>query len=216
MRETGAARKARAEEILARLSKEYPDSACSLDFRNPFELLVMTVLSAQCTDETVNRVAPALFRAFPDPAALAGAPQAAVERLIHPTGFYRAKARNIRLASRALVEEHGGEVPRALAALIALPGVGRKTANVVLWNAFGIREGIAVDTHVTRLSGRLRLTGHERPQGIEEDLMRLVPEETWGHVTHLLIDHGRAVCTARKPRCDGCAVNDLCPSAFRV
>ncbi len=203
----------RMPEILRRLKRLYPDARCALDYRNPYELLVATILSAQCTDARVNQVTPDLFRRYPDPAALAQARQAELERMIQSTGFFRNKARNLIAMAQALVAEHRGEVPRSMAALCALPGVGRKTANVVLGNAFGINAGITVDTHVTRLARLLRLTRHEDPLKIEQDLMKLVPRKDWALVSHLLILHGRNVCIARRPRCGECVLAGLCPSA---
>jgi endonuclease-3 len=201
--------------LLGRLKEAYPDAACALFHRDPYQLLVATILSAQCTDVRVNLVTPALFENYPDAARLARARQADVERLIQSTGFFRNKAKNLIAMARAVVADHGGEIPRTMEQLQALPGVGRKTANVVLGNAFGINEGVTVDTHVTRLSGLLGLTRHTDPVKIEKDLMMLVPQEEWTIVSHLLILHGRAVCIARRPRCGDCALADLCPSAAR-
>jgi endonuclease III len=212
-RESAAARRRRTGEIVARLQAEYPDSRCSLDFTSPLQLLVATVLAAQCTDERVNAVTPELFRRLPTARHLAAAPLAEIEELVKSTGFYRNKAKALQGLGLALAAEHGGEVPADMAELRALPGVGRKTANVVLGNAFGRAEGIVVDTHVQRLSGRLGLTAESEPEKIERDLMALVPAEHWTLVSHLLIDHGRAVCKARKPECGRCVVNALCPSA---
>jgi endonuclease III len=212
-KESAAARRRRTGEIVARLRTEYPDSRCSLDFQSPLQLLVATVLAAQCTDERVNAVTPELFRRLPTARDLATAPLAEIEELVRSTGFYRNKARALQGLGQALVAEHGGEVPAAMDALRALPGVGRKTANVVLGNAFQRAEGIVVDTHVHRLSGRLGLTTETAAEKIERDLTALVPHEDWTDVSHLLIDHGRAVCKARKPECGRCVVNALCPSA---
>jgi endonuclease III len=212
-KESAAARRRRTGEIVARLRAEYPDSRCSLDFQSPLQLLVATVLAAQCTDERVNAVTPELFRRLPTARDLATAPLAEIEELVRSTGFYRNKARALQGLGQALVAEHGGEVPAAMDALRALPGVGRKTANVVLGNAFQRAEGIVVDTHVSRLSGRLGLTAESAAEKIERDLMALVPQEDWTDISHLLIDHGRAVCKARKPECGRCVVNALCPSA---
>lgn len=203
----------RAPEILRRLMAAYPDAHCSLDFRTPFELLVATILSAQCTDARVNMVTPALFARYPDAAALAEADQEEVEALIKSTGFFRNKAKSLLGMARALVERHGGEVPDDMAALTALPGVGRKTANVILGNAFGREEGIVVDTHVTRVSGRLALTRHQDPVKIEQELVALFPRERWTLLSHLFIEHGRRICDARAPKCGECPVADLCPSA---
>jgi endonuclease-3 len=202
--------------ILAALKAEYPDAHCALEHRTPFELLVATILSAQCTDVRVNLTTPALFARYPTPAALAGADQAELEALVRPTGFFRTKARNLIGMATALMADHGGEVPADMAALKALPGVGRKTANVVLGNAFGRNEGVTVDTHVTRLAGLLKLTRHHDAAKIETDLMRLVPPKDWTLVSHLLISHGRAVCIARRPRCATCVLRQLCPSADKA
>lgn len=204
---------ARAPEILARLKQEYPDAHCALDHADAYQLLVATILSAQCTDARVNLVTPALFAAYPGPAALARAQQPDVERLVQSTGFFRNKARNLIAMAQAVMASHGGAIPRTMAELHALPGVGRKTANVVLGNAFGISEGVTVDTHVTRLSGLLRLTRQVEPVKIEQDLMQLVPQADWTLVSHLLILHGRAVCIARRPRCQSCVLRELCPSS---
>jgi endonuclease-3 len=203
----------RAPEILARLTREYPGATCSLDHRNAFELLAATILSAQCTDARVNLTTPALFARFPDAAALAEAEQEELESLIRSTGFFRNKAKSLLGMARALVERHGGEVPADMEALTTLPGVGRKTANVILGNAFGVNEGVVVDTHVSRLSQRLALTSHADPVRIEQDLVRLFPRESWTLLSHLLIDHGRAVCEARAPKCERCVVSDLCPAS---
>jgi len=199
--------------LLGRLREAYPDAACALTHQNPYQLLVATILSAQCTDVRVNLVTPALFAKYPDAARLARARQTDVERLVQSTGFFRNKAKNLIAMAQAVVAEHGGEIPRTMDALRALPGVGRKTANVVLGNAFGMNEGVTVDTHVTRLSRLLRLTRHTDPVKIEKDLMKLVPRDDWTIVSHLLILHGRAVCIARRPRCGVCVLADLCPSA---
>ncbi|MGH7560640.1 MAG: endonuclease III, partial [Gemmatimonadales bacterium] len=212
-RESRAALATRAAEILARLKAEYPDAHCELDFRTPYELLVATILSAQCTDARVNLVTPEFFRRWPTPRSLAAARPEDVEDVIRSTGFFRNKTKSLLGMASALMERSGGEVPREMAALRDLPGVGRKTANVVLGNAFGVNEGVTVDTHVTRVSGRLRITRHEDPLKIEQDLMALVPREDWTLVSHLLIWHGRRVCVARTPKCERCVVNELCPSA---
>lgn len=208
-----AAREVRIGPILDALKAAYPDAHCALDHRTPFELLVATILSAQCTDVRVNLVTPALFARFPTARALASADPEELEDLIRSTGFFRAKARNLIGMAQALVANHGGGVPASMAALQLLPGVGRKTANVVLGNAFGRNEGVTVDTHVTRLATLLRLTAHHDPVKIERDLMRLVPRDDWTLVSHLLISHGRAVCVARRPRCAECVLRSLCPSA---
>lgn len=201
-----------ASVILQRLTSSYPHAACALRHTNPLQLLVATILSAQCTDARVNMVTPGLFARFPDARAFAEADPMELEELIKSTGFFRNKARNIIGCCQALVMRHGGEVPADLDALVELPGVGRKTANVVLGNAFGI-PGVVVDTHVARLSERLGLTSHEDPNKIEIDLMALVPREQWTLVGHLLIEHGRQVCNARAPRCGVCVLGDLCPSS---
>jgi len=203
----------RTLEILARLAKAYPDAHCALDHRTPFELLVATILSAQCTDVRVNLVTPALFARYPTARDLAVADQTELEELIRSTGFYRSKAKNLLGMAAALVAEHRGEVPPDMEALRQLPGVGRKTANVVLGNAFGIDEGVVVDTHVTRLSRLLGLTKEQNAEKIERDLMALVPRNRWTLVSHWLIFHGRQVCIARRPRCGDCVLSSLCPSA---
>ena len=193
------------------LKKEYPDALCSLRASNPFELLVATRLSAQCTDARVNTITPELFRRWPGPAELAGATQEELEAVIRPTGFYHNKARNLLGAARRVTEHFGGEVPRTIEELITIPGVARKTANVVLWGGFGINQGLAVDTHVKRLSFRLGLTEHTDPVRIEKDLMLLFPREEWGDVNHRLVWFGRDVCDARKPACTECELFSLCP-----
>ncbi len=216
---TGRSRKARAAralEVLSRLRREYPDAHCELDHRDAFELLCATILSAQCTDARVNLVTPALFRKYPDAPALARARTAALEAIIRPTGFFRNKAKSLIGMAQALVADHGGEVPRTMDELHGLPGVGRKTANVILGNAWGINEGVTVDTHVGRLSRRLGLTAEDDPVKVEQDLMRLIPREDWALISHLLIFHGRRICVARRPRCEDCVLADICPSAFRV
>lgn len=204
---------ARLPEILRLLHLEYPDVRCELDFANPLQLLVATILSAQCTDERVNKVTPALFARFPNARALAEADSAELESLIHSTGFFRNKAKNIQAAARRLVEVYDGEVPANMNDLLTLGGVARKTANVVLGNAFDIADGVVVDTHVKRLSERLGLTRESTPEKIERDLMALAPREEWVALAHLLIFHGRRVCAARKPLCPNCAIRHLCPSA---
>lgn len=208
-----AVARARARRVCAVLRRVYPDARCALDHSNPLELLVATILSAQCTDKRVNMVTPALFKRCPDARAYARISQTELEDLIRTTGFYRNKASNIRAAAAALVERHGGEVPADMEALCALPGVGRKTANVVLGNAFGLNEGVVVDTHVARLSQRLGFTTQRDPVKIETDLMRLIPKKDWTLFSHWLILHGRARCAARKPDCAGCEIRALCPSA---
>jgi len=201
-------------EVIPRLKKEYPDARTELDWTNPLELLVATVLSAQTTDVQVNQVTEGLFEKYRTAEDYAGADPAELEEDIRPTVFYRNKARALQGMARALLEEHGGEVPRTMPELVALLGVGRKTANVVLGNAFGVDEGIVVDTHVRRVSNRLGLTGERDPEKIEKDLLQMVPEEDRTIFSHLLILHGRRVCKARKPNCPGCVLNDVCPSAF--
>ncbi len=198
---------------MTRLKAEYPDARTELDWTNPLELLVATMLSAQTTDVQVNRVTQDLFTKYSTAEDYAGVAPEELEEDIRPTGFYRNKARSLQAMASALVEEHGGEVPRTMRELVALPGVGRKTANVVLGNAFGVDEGIVVDTHVRRVSGRLGLTQSQDPIKIEQDLMKIVPEEDWTVFSHLLILHGRRTCKARKPDCPNCVLNDICPSA---
>ena len=202
-----------ASEVIARLKAEYPDARTELDWSNPLELLVATILSAQTTDVQVNRVTESLFAKYRKAEDYADAAPDELEEDIRPTGFYRNKARSLRGMASALVEEHGGEVPGTMSELVALPGVGRKTANVVLGNAFGTNEGIVVDTHVRRVSNRLGLTESQDPVKIEQDLMRSVPEGDWTIFSHLLILHGRRTCKARKPDCPNCVLNDICPSA---
>jgi len=202
-----------AREVIARLKAEFPEARTELDWSNPLELLVATILSAQTTDVQVNRVTEGLFAKYRKAEDYADAAPDVLEEDIRPSGFYRNKARSLRGMARALVEEHGGEVPRTMPELVALPGVGRKTANVVLGNAFGTNEGIVVDTHVRRVSNRLGLTESQDPVKIEQDLMRLVPEEDWTIFSHLLILHGRRTCKARKPDCPNCVLNHVCPSA---
>lgn len=197
--------------ILDQLAELYPDARCALDFKTPLQLLIATILSAQCTDERVNLTTPALFARYPDARALAAAPLSDLEELVRSTGFFRQKAKSIQQTCADLVAHHGGEVPRTLEALTALRGVGRKTANVVLGNAYGITSGIVVDTHVTRLSHRLGLTTEDDAVKIEFALMPLVPRESWTLVSHWLILHGRAVCNARKPHCSKCPLASICP-----
>ncbi len=205
--------RARAAEVVRRLAEEYPDAQCALVHRNPYELLVATILSAQSTDVMVNKVTPALFERYPTPADLAGADIEELETLIHPTGFFHAKAKSLVGMAAALEERFGGEVPTDLDDLVSLPGVGRKTGNVVRSVAFGL-PGLPVDTHVKRLVRRLRLSNESDPDRIEADLNRMVPPEERGNLSLRLILHGRLVCTARNPRCDICVLNDICPSAF--
>jgi len=212
-RESGRARRQRAGEIFARLQGHYPDVRFALDFQSPLQLLVATILAAQCTDARVNQVTPALFRRYPTARAFAEADLAELEEMVKTTGFFRNKARALQNVGRALLAEHDGEVPGRMDALVALPGVGRKTANVVLGNAFGINEGVAVDTHVQRLSRRLGLTEATDPEEIESDLGLLIPRDDRTRFAHLLQAHGRAICLARRPDCPRCPVADLCPSA---
>lgn len=210
-RESASARSSRAKTLVQRLREAYPDAHCSLDFASPFQLVIATILSAQCTDKRVNMVTPELFRRWPDAAALAGAKQRDLEAVIRSTGFFRAKAKSLLGCARALVDRHGGEVPRTIEELVRLPGVGRKTANVVLGTAFGIASGVVVDTHVGRISRRLGLTRAADAVRAERDLVRVVPRENWIQFSHWLIEHGRGVCSARRPVCDDCSLLDLCP-----
>ncbi len=213
-RRSGSKRQ-RALEILVRLKRLYPEAPCTLNYETPVQLLVATVLSAQCTDERVNLVTPALFQQFPDAAALAGAELSEIENLVRSTGFYRNKAKNIQAACRLIMTQYGGLVPQTMEELLQLPGVARKTANVVLAHAFGIHAGVTVDTHVKRLSQRLGLTKQTDPIRIEQDLMKLIPQPDWENWSIRLIYHGRAVCNARNPACGSCALVDLCPSVDR-
>lgn len=203
----------RAAHLLKRLPDIYPEAHCELDHASPLELLVATILSAQCTDKRVNMVTKSLFKRCRTVADYAEISQEELEDLVHSTGFFRNKAKNIRAMAAALLEKHGGKVPRTLEELAALPGVGRKTANVVLGNAFGLNEGVVVDTHVARLSRRLGLTKFDDPVRIEKDLIRLFPRPQWALLSHWLIFHGRRRCSARKPACADCELQDLCPSA---
>jgi endonuclease-3 len=200
----------RARRINAILAQQYPGARCALQYENPLQLLVATILSAQCTDVCVNRVTPALFARYPDARSFAEARAEELEALIKPTGFFRNKARSIRTCCQALVEQHDGEVPQTMEELVPLPGVGRKTANVILGNAFAV-PGIPVDTHVGRLSRRMGLTEHTDPVKVERDLMELLPPEEWTMFGHRMIYHGRQVCQSRKPNCTECAVKKLCP-----
>lgn len=198
-------------EIIALLKKYYPNAHCALDHKNPFELLVATILSAQCTDARVNIVTPALFKKYPTPQKMANAKIEDLEELIKSTGFFRNKASNIKACSQKLVEKYKGELPRTLGQMTELAGVGRKTGNVVLGNAFGIPSGVVVDTHVTRLSNRYGWVKTENAVQIEKVLMNLIPEKDWILLPHLLISHGRAICKARKPQCDRCFLESICP-----
>ena len=205
-----------APEILLRLKELYPDARCALEHRNAYELLCATILSAQCTDARVNMVTPALFARYPTPFDLARANPADVEEIIKSTGFFRNKTRSLIGMAQALVADHGGVVPRTMEELRKLPGVGRKTANVILGNAYNINEGVTVDTHVTRLSRLLGLSSEKDAEKIESELMASFPQESWGLLSHLLIFHGRNVCIARRPRCSECALAQMCPSAYLV
>lgn len=203
----------RAPEIYARLHQLYPDAHCALDFRTPFQLLIATILSAQCTDKRVNMVTPAVFARYPDPEALAAAKPEELEEMIKSTGFFRSKTKSLIGMATGIAESHGGVVPNTMEELVHLPGVGRKTANVILGNAFDRNEGVVVDTHVTRLSQRLGLTRHTDAVKIEQDLMQLFPRDEWTLLAHLLIEHGRRICIARNPKCPECVLNDICPSS---
>ena len=205
------AAKERIRPIIRKLKRRYPEAQCSLDFETPLQLLVATILSAQCTDERVNMVTPSLFARYRTAADFADANPTELEEIIRSTGFYRNKTKSLIGMGRALTERFGGEVPSTMDELTSLPGTGRKTANVVLGNAFGVAEGVVVDTHVSRISQRLHLTRHQDPAKIERDLMALVPRREWTLFPHLMIHHGRAICQARKPQCEMCPINDLCP-----
>jgi endonuclease-3 len=206
-------RKTRFQKIFVRLHKEYPDAKCALEFNNAYELLAATILSAQCTDKRVNMVMPEFRKVFPNPKSLANAELPDIEDVIKTTGFYHQKAKSLKSMATDIVEKYGGKVPGTMEELTTLRGVGRKTANVVLGDAFGKAEGIAVDTHVTRLSGRLGLSKESDPGKIERDLMQLAKPSQWTLTSHVLILHGRAICDARKPKCSVCVVSELCPSA---
>lgn len=206
-------KKRRTRSIIARLKREFPEAKCALDHTNPLELLVATILSAQCTDVRVNMVTPALFAKYRNAAEYAAADPDVFQREIQSTGFFRNKTKSILGMARALEERHGGQVPDSMELLVTLPGVGRKTANVVLGNAFGKNDGVVVDTHVGRISGLLKLTKQTNPEKIERDLMELVPRKDWTIFSHLLILHGRKTCIARRPKCASCRINDLCPSS---
>jgi endonuclease-3 len=215
-KESKAALVRRCAKITAILKEEYPDAATRLHHANPLQLLVSTILAAQCTDDRVNLVTRDLFARYRTAADFAAAGQQDLEEQIRSTGFFRNKAKNIRAATQRIVQAYGGKVPDTMEDLLTLPGVARKTANVVLGNAFGRNVGVVVDTHVIRLAGRLGFSGQTNPVKIEQDLMAIVPQKDWTVFAHLLIFHGRAVCTARKPRCGDCLLNKLCPSAFKV
>ncbi|MBI4331216.1 MAG: endonuclease III [Chloroflexi bacterium] len=204
------------DEIRKRLKEHYPKAKIALNFSGPMQLLVATILSAQCTDVMVNKVTTSLFNKYPDAKSYSAASLEEFEQDIKSTGFFHNKAKNIINAAKMVVEKFGGKVPSTMEDLVTLPGVARKTANIVLYNGFGKVEGIAVDTHVRRVSQRLGLTSNEDPEKIEQDLMKQLPKTEWGIFSYLLIDHGRAICTARKPNCAGCFLNDICPSAFKV
>ncbi|HKA37906.1 MAG TPA: endonuclease III [Thermoanaerobaculia bacterium] len=210
-KESPEEKRKRAAKVLRRLAKAYPDAKCALDHRSPLELLVATILSAQSTDALVNKVTPALFKKYRTAADYARAPAGELEKAIHSTGFFNSKAKSLRRAGAAIAAEHGGKVPDTMEALVKLPGVGRKTANVILGNAFGKDVGFVVDTHVARLSRRLGFTRQTDPVKIEQDLMTIVPEGRRTMAAHELIFHGRRVCVARRPRCEICPVNPLCP-----
>ena len=209
MKKTDELRK-RAKRIVSLLKKQYPDAKCALNYENPLQLLVATVLSAQCTDVRVNMVTPALFARYPNAESFANADRGELETAIKSTGFFRNKARSIQESTKRIVSDYGGEVPNTLDDLVHLPGVGRKTANVILGNAFGV-PGITVDTHVRRVSHRLGLTKHAIPEKIEQDLMELIPKKEWTAFSHRMIFHGRQVCHARKPKCEICILNTVCP-----
>ena len=212
-RESLANRKKRVERIIELLERHYPDSHCSLDFGSPHQLMVATILSAQCTDERVNMVTPELFRKYPTVRAFADADLEELEAAVYTTGFYANKAKSIKKSAVQLVDEHGGELPQTLDELVKLAGVGRKTASVILGVAFGLAEGIVVDTHVGRISRLLKLTGEKDAVKVERDLMKIIPKGHWIGWSHMLIDHGRALCKARRPDCANCFLTDLCPSS---
>ncbi len=219
MTERNAAReleicRARANELGPLLAELYPDTTVTLDYTTPLELLVATILSAQCTDERVNRVTPALFERYPEARDYATADRTELEEMVRPTGFYRNKAKHVQEMSTRVVEEHDGAVPGTMEELVQLPGVARKTANVVLTNAFGRLDGVVVDTHVKRVAGRLGLTGNSDPEKVERDLMEVLPRQEWGSFAWRLILHGRNRCASRKPDCEGCELSAYCPSAF--
>jgi len=212
-RRARAATPERAREIYDRLIAHYPDAHCALDFKSPFQLLIATILSAQCTDKRVNMVTPSLFKRYRTPAALGAANPEELEEMIKSTGFFRNKTKSLLGMSNAIHERHGGKVPDSMAELVKLPGVGRKTANVVLGNAYDKNEGVVVDTHVGRVSKRLGLTRHTDPVKVEQDLMKLFPNDRWTMLSHLLIEHGRRTCVARRPKCESCFLSDICPSS---
>ncbi|MEW4488310.1 endonuclease III [Thalassoglobus sp. JC818] len=211
MFDTLDARKRQARKVVTRLRKTYPVAECALHHESPFQLLAATILSAQCTDERVNSVTPTLFSKFPDPESLAAATQAQVEEIVKPLGFFRAKATNLRGMAQALVDRHDGVLPQSLDELVKLPGVGRKTANVVLGTAFGIPSGVVVDTHVRRISNLLGLTESQNPEIIERDLVAILPKKEWIDYSHRMIHHGRQICIARRPKCLECPMLKICP-----
>ena len=206
--------KEKAATIYERLAKKYPDAHCALDFKTPFQLLVATILSAQCTDKRVNMVTPALFKRYPTPASLAAARPEELEEMIKSTGFFRNKAKSLIGMATAVAEQHAGVIPDEIDTLVKLPGVGRKTANVILGNAYGKNQGVVVDTHVSRVSHRLGLTTQTDAVKIEQDLIPLFPRENWTMLSHLFIEHGRQICDARRPKCEICPLNDICPSSL--
>jgi endonuclease-3 len=210
MRITSAAKR-RASDIFKRLRRAYPEAHCALEFKDPLQLLIATILSAQCTDVRVNMVTPVLFKKYPTAAVLAAAKREDIERIIQSTGFFRSKAKSIQECCRKIVAEHGGQVPQTMGELVKLPGVGRKTANVVLGTAFDIATGVVVDTHVGRISRRLALTAAEDATKVEQDLMALIPERDWIDFSHAMIFHGRAICIARRPKCEICPLGTVCP-----
>lgn len=210
-RENLTARRARAEEVIAGLRAAYPDSKTALDWETPFQLLIATILSAQCTDVRVNKVTPELFRQYPDPHAMAQATQEQLEELVRTTGFFRNKAKSLLATAIRLHDVFAGEVPQTMEELLTLPGVARKTANCVLGTAFGIKVGVVVDTHVGRIARRMGFTAAQDPVAVERDLVKLFPQEDWVYLSHSWIDHGRAICTSRTARCSGCSFADICP-----
>jgi endonuclease-3 len=213
-KETPKEKKKRAKKIIALLSEAYPEAKCSLDHQNPLQLLVSTILSAQCTDKRVNLVTPTLFARFKTAKDYAGAGLPELEKYVRTTGFYRNKAKSLKGLGQALVEKHGGQVPKTMEELVHLPGVGRKTANVVLGTGYGIASGVVVDTHVSRIAARLGLAPAASPEKMEKHLMEVIPKKDWILFPHQIIHHGRAVCKAQRPNCPGCVLNKLCPSAM--
>ena len=213
MRESKTKKMERMNAILAILQKQYPEAVCALHYSTPFQLLIATILSAQCTDARVNMVTPHLFAEYPDAETMQGADINHLEEIIHSTGFYKAKAKNILACSKMIMNVYNGELPLDIDALILLPGVGRKTANVLLGNAFGINAGITVDTHVTRIMNALKFVKTTDAVKIEQELLPLVPQNDWTVFTHRIIEHGRAVCIARRPKCNDCVISEYCPSA---